>query len=251
MTVTFDPASVGEATNVLLLDSIDDPNATEGTCGMLMADADRRVGELHVAYGGTGEDPVRGTDRESVRRGVVAVGDGDRSSAADGGPDFSGAVAVDAVADPGDLQGVGVSISAFLDQWDDLDRILLCFDSLTDLLAHAPPDVVLRFVRTLADRLESAGVVAHFHLDPTAHDESVVDTFGTVFDAVERVDPPDGASTDDEVGFEEASDEDVLETLDELDGEGLAVTESDRRPTASRRTVDEATDEDIARALEE
>lgn len=248
--MTFDPATVEGATTVLLLDSTDDPNASDGACGALMVDEGHRVGELRVAYGGRGKETVRGTDGGPVRRGVVAVGDGVRSSAADGGPDFSGAVAVDAVADPGDLQGVGVSISAFLDQWDDLDRILLCFDSLTDLLAHAPPDVALRFVRTLADRLESAGVVAHFHLDPTAHDESVVDTFGTVFDAVERVDSPGGASSDDG-SFEEASDEEVLETLGEIDGEGLTVVESDGRPTANPRSVDEASDEDIARALEE
>lgn len=249
--MTFDPATVEGATTVLLLDSTDDPNASEGACGTFTGDADHRVGELRVAYGGRGKETVRGTDGGSVRRGVVAVGDGVRPTAADGGPDFSGAVAVDAVADPGDLQGVGVSISAFLDRWDDLDRILLCFDSLTELLAHAPPDVALRFVRTLADRLDSAGVVAHFHLDPTAHDESVVDTFGAVFDAVERVDPPDGASTDGEGGFEEASDEEVLETLGEIDGEGHTVVDSSRQPTANPRNVDEASDEDIARALEE
>jgi hypothetical protein len=251
--VTFDISTVEGATNVLLLDSTDGPTTGGGTCGTLLDDDVNRVGELRVTYGNQGAavGPAPGTDRNPARHGVIAVGDEVRSAAATGGPDFSGAIAVDAVSDPGDLRNVGLSVSEFIERWDDLDRIVLCFDSLTDLLDHAPPVAVFRFVHLLIHRLDSADAVAHFHLDPTAHDEAVVDTFGSIFDTVERVESAEKTAGDADEPFEEASDEDVLETLDELDDEErFVVVGDDRVQTASRHEIDEASDEDIARALE-
>lgn len=252
--MTFDPSTVEGATNVLLLDSTDGRDGGDGTCGTLLADDVNRVGELRVVYGGRDEGigPAPGTGRNPARHGLIAVGDEVRSAAASGGPDFSGAIAVDAVSDPGDLRRIGVSVSEFVERWDDLDRIVLCFDSLTDLLDHAQPDAAFRFVHVLTNRLESVDAVAHFHLDPTAHDETVVNTFGSIFDAVERVESADGTGPVDAGPFEEATDQDILERVDELDDEeSFVVVEPDGRPSASARDVDEASDEDIARALEQ
>ncbi len=251
--MTFDPSTVEGATNVLLLDSTDGPDAGDGTCGTLLDDDVNRVGELRVVYGNRGTDvgspPV--TDRNPARHGVIAVGDEVRSAAGTGGPDFSGAIAVDAIPDPGDLQSIGLSVSEFIERWDDLDRIVLCFDSLTDLLDHNQPDAAFRFVHVLANRLDSADAVAHYHLDPTAHDETVVNTFGSIFDTIERVEPADEASVGPDESFEEATDEEILERLDELDDEErFVVVEADSRPSTNARDVDEASDEDIARALE-
>ncbi|MFW5938425.1 MAG: DUF7504 family protein [Halanaeroarchaeum sp.] len=251
--MTLDPSTVEGAASVLLLDSTNDSDAGDGTCRTLLDDDANRVGELRVVYGGHDEDvgPAPGIDRSPARRGVIVVGDEVRSAAASGGPDFSGAVTVDAVSDPRDLQNIGLSVSEIVERWDDLDRIVLCFDSLTALLDHAQPDAAFRFVHVLTTRLESADAVAHFHLDPTAHDETVVNTFGPIFDAVERVESAGESSGGTDEPFAEATDEEILERLDELDDEErFVVVDPDGRPSASAREVDEATDEDIARALE-
>jgi hypothetical protein len=251
--MTFDPSSVEEATDVLLLDPTDGPDAPDGTCGTLLDDEVHRVGELRIVFGDDGRDvgPASGTGRNPARHGLIAVGDEVRSATATDGPDFSGAIAVDAVPDPGDLQRISLSVSEFIERWDHLDRIVLCFDSLTDLLDHNQPDAAFRFVHILTNRLDSADAVAHYHLDPTAHDETVADTFGSIFDTVERVESTDKSPVRDDESFEEATDEEILERLDDLDEEeSFVVVEAEGRPSASGRNVDEASDEDIARALE-
>lgn len=250
--VTFDPSTTEGAANVLLLDSTQEPE-TEATCGALLEEDVNRVGELHVTYGSTEKDngPTPDTTREPARMGLVSVDDQVRSAATEDGPDFSGAIAVDAVADPGDLQGIGVSVSEVIKRWDDLDRIVLCFDSLTELLDHAPPDAAFRFVHILTNRLDSADDVAHFHLDPAAHDETVVNTFGSIFDTVEHVESAERTAESDARVTGEASDQDILERLDDLDDEeSFEVVAANSAPSAGGHDVDEASDEDIAKALE-
>jgi len=249
--VTHDPPTVEEATNVLRLDSSDEPTPGTDTCGVHPdEDGSRRVGEIYVAYGRVERDePLRAPDFDPVRQGIVTVGDA-RSAAASQEPDVSGGVAMDAIADPGDLRRLGVSVSTFLEEWDDLDRVVLCFDSLTDVLDHVDPVAAFRFVHVLTNRLASVDAVAHFHLDPTVHDETVVETFAAIFDRVERVGGPDDSPAIDGT-TDEATDEEVLETLESLnDDRGFAVVQPDRPTTATRDAIDEANDEDIARALD-
>jgi len=168
-------------------------------------------------------------------------------------PDFSGPDAVDAVADPGNLRGIGISVSRFCERWDDA-TIVVCFDSLGDLLDHATNDAAFRFTTLLNKRLQSAGAVAHFHLDATAHDDSVVNTFASIFDEVFYPDEAtDREAPSDDGGTEEfeASDEQIRQLAEEFDDDRFTVVESDGRMASTDDDgITEASDEDIAEIFE-
>jgi hypothetical protein len=69
---------------------------------------------------------------------------------------------------------------------------LLCFHSLTTLLQYADPQRTFRFVHTLGSRARSCGVIAHYHLDPAAHDAPTVATLEPLFDVVVDLTEADG-----------------------------------------------------------
>jgi hypothetical protein len=83
---------------------------------------------------------------------------------------------------PPDLVSVWMAVSERLDSWD--GRTAVCLDSLTALLGIAEPRRTLRFCETLADRIRTGGDAAHYHLDPGAVDDRVVETFAELFDGV-------------------------------------------------------------------
>lgn len=94
-------------------------------------------------------------------------------------------ITVETVSDPGDLTGLGIAISKFVSNWDGSpNRTVVCFHSLTPLLQYADLQRVFRFLHVLTGRLKSVDAVAHFHLDPHAHDEQTLDTLTQLFDAI-------------------------------------------------------------------
>lgn len=128
--------------------------------------------------------------------GVIAVGEPTRSIAASAsqGPGTT-PVNVDSVSDPADLTGLAIAISAYLDAWNDRDGTpAVCFHTVTSLLYHTDEARVFRFLHSTTGRLRDVGAVAHFHLDPEAFDESTINSFSALFDAVVRV-ADDGSAT--------------------------------------------------------
>lgn len=94
-------------------------------------------------------------------------------------------IAVESVSDAGDLTGLGLAISNFLSDWAEKSKqTVVCFHSLTPLLQYADLQRVFRFLHVLTGRLESAGAVAHFHLDPHAYDEQTIGTLAPLFDVI-------------------------------------------------------------------
>lgn len=122
---------------------------------------------------------------------ILGVGDSPRSAAATSRGTVAsprGDVTV-SYASPTDLTGVGIRISERLAEWardasHGSSPFLLCFDSLTALLAYAELERAFRFVHVLTGRLRTAGARGHFHLDPAAHDDQTVATLAPLFDAV-------------------------------------------------------------------
>jgi hypothetical protein len=88
------------------------------------------------------------------------------------------------VADPGDLQRLGLTISDHLAGLDTDERTTLCFHSLSALLQYVDLRRGYRFLHTLIGRLDSVEASSHYHLDPEAHDEQTVATLRPLFDAV-------------------------------------------------------------------
>lgn len=142
----------------------------------------------------------RHSDATPANLGVVSVGDTMRSaaaaSAAVGGPDAGtssdetdgGAPnPVEAVENPSDLTGLGITVGQYFDAWGTDHPTSLCFDSITVLLQYVEFETAYRFLHVLSGRVSAAGAVGHFHIDPGAHDDQTVATLRTLFDAVVTV----------------------------------------------------------------
>jgi hypothetical protein len=94
-------------------------------------------------------------------------------------------VSVRHVPDASDIPRLGIVISDELEA--DPDNVVCCFDNLTALLQYADLQRVYRFVHTLNGRLGSIGGVAHYHMDPAAHDEQTISTLRPLFDTIVEV----------------------------------------------------------------
>lgn len=106
--------------------------------------------------------------------------------------DFGDGVQVEYLSSPGDLTGLGMIISKYLERWYDEGRkMALCFDSLTALLQYEELHNVYRFLHLMTTRLAGADAHAHFHLDPATQDEKAVSTLSSTFDALARYDGDD------------------------------------------------------------
>jgi hypothetical protein len=246
----------GGPRTVLLLDEMAEDEVGEHCDGLMGAPAADQRAELVVSFP---EDVTDRLDfsslsggRQPEKRGIVTVGETMQAAGA-GRPDFSDPLVEQTVADPTDLQRLGEVVSQFCDVWDDAGYdIVVCFDSLTDLLAANDPEVVFQFCHVLSGRLESVDAVAHFHLDPNAHSQQLQLTFEQIFDEtlVEEIDVehlvPGGSSR--------ASDADVAretETveLDDPDEVAAANDDSAADSAPAARQSGEASDDDIADAL--
>ena len=186
--------ALGDARSVLLL-AADDHRADEACTALLSPEdpADERL--LAVGVDRTPDELLERWRLHvgdlPAQTGIIAAGETERSAAASAGAVGPGPapVSVDAVPEPGDLTGLAIAISAYLDAWRDVPETpVVCFDSVTALLAHADPSRVFRFLHATTGRLADLGGVAHYHLDPSVVDEATVNTLTALFDAVVEFD---------------------------------------------------------------
>jgi hypothetical protein len=98
------------------------------------------------------------------------------------------------VATPGDLTGIGITVTDFIKRWADAEEpTVVCFDSLTPLLQYTEQERVYRFLDVTTRRLSQVCAVSHAHINPLAHDERTLQQLMGVFDAV--VEPGDGSGS--------------------------------------------------------
>ena len=115
----------------------------------------------------------------------AAAADSAAGVAGPGGP----AVSTTTVSEPGDLTGIGIKVNQCLSAWEDDDvPTVVCFDSVTTLLQYVDTRRAFRFLHVLARRVRSVGGLAHYHVDPGAHDEQTLATVEGVFSDVYRYD---------------------------------------------------------------
>jgi hypothetical protein len=87
----------------------------------------------------------------------------------------------------GDLTGVSIAVSRYVDRWEGDDRAVhACLDSLTAMLQYTDADRVFRFLHTVTGRCMATGATLHVHLDPDTQDDQTVATLATLFDVVVR-----------------------------------------------------------------
>ncbi|TMT85311.1 hypothetical protein E2L06_01310 [Haloterrigena sp. H1] len=223
------PAAIESPATVLLVHPRQTvPDACEELCG------DDETAHLAVTFADA--EPTCSTAAINGQFGQLTVGNVLTDATDESTPDFTQSVVTDSILDPTDLTAIGIAVSRFCEHWGDTDeKLTVCFDSLDALLRHTPPTDVFQFTHVLANRLASVDADAHFHFDPTRHEDRVVSTFGAIFDAV--------VATDDDESLPEATDEDIATTQAEWEDTPLITTDPD--------AISEATDEDIQRVLDD
>lgn len=173
------PGSIGPGSSVLVHAAGDE--APSGLCENLRAVDDPCGDVLLVEFT---PDPADRLDQlanhpAAGRKRLLTVGDHAdvRSSRAD--------IDVESIDDPSDLSSLGIAISGFLaDSPPAGGETIVCFHSLTALLAHSDLERAFRFLHVLTGRIAAADAVAHFHVDPTAHDPRDLNTLAALFDGV-------------------------------------------------------------------
>ncbi|AGB33747.1 hypothetical protein Natpe_4017 (plasmid) [Natrinema pellirubrum DSM 15624] len=75
-----------------------------------------------------------------------------------------------------DLSGLEIAISDSLTRQEEESLNQLWFDSLTPLIRTLGLDDVFKFLHMMTNRVEQAGAIASYHLDPTAHEPQTVNT---------------------------------------------------------------------------
>lgn len=74
------------------------------------------------------------------------------------------------------------------DRLDDDGETVLCFHSLTDLLAYVDMEAAFHFLHVLLSRVRTSGARGIYHIDGTVHDEETIIQLSTLFDLVVEFD---------------------------------------------------------------
>lgn len=198
MTATTQPGEIGTqdkgVASVLALGPSLSDQADEVCTDLLSTgNGDRNV--LWVSYAKPPDTQVRrwrasGEDTPA-EVGVIGVDETSRSAAATAGSVDGGMPTrpTSTVTNPTDLTGVGIAITEQLKEWDENEnQTVVCFDSLTALLQYVDLETAYEFLHVILGRLQAVGAVAHFHIDPSAHDEQTIETVKSLFDATVEFD---------------------------------------------------------------
>ncbi|WP_336000531.1 DUF7504 family protein [Halorientalis halophila] len=179
---------VAEASNILVL-ARSFPDGAAGVCiDLLGGDSRDPASVLAVTYtqspGQWAADWERATGTTPADGTVISVGDWGEDDAT------PSRWTIETVDHAGDLTTLGITLSEFLEAEpsEGAGHKRLCFDSLTALLQFIDLKQAFQFLHVITGRVSSAGAVAHYHLDPEAHDEQTVATIRGLFDAVVEVD---------------------------------------------------------------
>jgi len=195
-TPEIDVDALGSASNVMLLTPSPGTAGSRAYGDLLSVDRPSEENVLAVVLSGSPDGWLERWARtvgpeHPANTCFVTAGEQTRSAAATSaaGSALPGNMTIRSVSNPGDLTSLGMRISEQLSEWADEDeRIVVDFDSLTTLLEYAPRESVFKFVNVLNGRMDAADAVAHYHMDPDAHDDQEISTFKTLMDAVVAVD---------------------------------------------------------------
>ncbi len=138
---------------------------------------------LHITYSGVpGELVDQWRDHYGelpARMGIVAVGGQPGQTA--GNDSIAENVFVTS-ANPNDVTGLGMRLNNYLNDHDEDSQLVVCFDSVTEMLQFEDLQPVFKFLHMFAGQLRDADAVAHFHLDPGAHDNKTINRLKPLFD---------------------------------------------------------------------
>ena len=92
------------------------------------------------------------------------------------------------VVDPTDPMEIIVPLSNRLKQWTDGEtQPVVSVQTLTVLLEYVDFDTAFRYLHILTHRIQAAGAIGYFQMDPDIHDPETTNTLKTLFDVVVEV----------------------------------------------------------------
>lgn len=118
-------------------------------------------------------------DPEDVA-GVLVVGQGPGTVAEDLPVD------VDVVPAPSDHIAMGIKLNQFLQDSD--GDLVVCFDSVTELLQYTDEEKAYRFLHIVTSHMADADARAHLHVNSGAHADRTVDALASLCDAIVDLD---------------------------------------------------------------
>lgn len=188
----------GEDThNVLLLAPPMEPHVEDGCADLLTVDSPADEDVLFVTFVQSPDQRLDAWRRftgggRPAKLGFVNVDDATRSAAAAAPAHEGEPLSIRSVSSPADLTDLGIKLNAYLTEWaDDGNRTVLCFHSVTTLLQYVDLQRAFRFFHVITGRIRESGARAHYHVDPSAHDERTINTLKTLFDGVAEWDGDD------------------------------------------------------------
>lgn len=159
------------ATNILL----EEPSIGAGreTCTSLLGDGAAEPNILFVSFTRQASACVEQVEGKSVGSiGVITVGESSTP--------VDDSVVTESVSTPSDLTGLGINIGQFLSEFE--APVFVCFDSLTSLLQYVDVQTAYEFLHAITGQIHAAGARAHFHIDPSAHDDQDIAAISSLFD---------------------------------------------------------------------
>lgn len=185
-------SEVPAASNILLLGPLRD-TVTDGHCVNLLTQAatvDTHVVIVTVAKSVDAQLERWRTHATNFPGGMTILTLGEDSRGAERSSTVSTPagpteVTIKTLSDPSDLTRLGITLSQQLTAAaEDAEEVTLCLHSLTGLLQYVSAERLFRFVHILQKKVEMLDSVAHYHLDPSAHEEEGVNVFRSLFDTV-------------------------------------------------------------------
>jgi hypothetical protein len=176
---SFDPG-----TNVLVQAPSLSSERADQCLDMLAVGDPATLDVLRIVYSGKPQE-LLDQWREEVgtmpaRTGIVVVG---------GAPDFEGTTEVDSgetvavtTANPNDITGLGMRLNNYLNDTPPEAQLVVCLDSLTELLQFVDVQSAFKFLHMFTGQLREAGAIGHFHIDPNAHDAQTISRLKPAFD---------------------------------------------------------------------
>lgn len=159
------------ATNILL----EEPSIGAGreTCTSLLGDGAAEPNILFVSFTRQASACVEQVEGKSVGSiGVITVGESSTP--------VDDSVVTESVSTPSDLTGLGINIGQFLSEFE--APVFVCFDSVTSLLQYVDVQTAYEFLHAITGQIHAAGARAHFHIDPSAHDDQDIAAISSLFD---------------------------------------------------------------------
>lgn len=185
------PSSLENASNVLLLGANVDPHVHSICCNLDSVRPREEQNLVYLLFTRTHADIVRRFATAGAPLPNTVVVDVVPNGGAKDLVELD-AVTVERVSSPSNLTEIGVALSRHLHDMEG-ERIVVCVRSLTALLQYVDGKQAYQFLNALTNQLASAGALAHYHLEPSAHDDQVVTTLSALFGAVIEVEEHEAA----------------------------------------------------------